>query len=827
MLSLALLLLACTAETPPGTPPGEAMLLAWQPERLVDLQLPLGNHPDGVPAPDSIPVTERFERAWDADGLEQYRVALPFGHVFFGHSTRTPPDGMRLLDQDGQELTYDRDREASPKLTTWRVRQGELLVRPARGEPAPEPGQLRLEYPPAAAWENGLDPSTSPLEGADFALRQVSLDGEASHGLLLPAPGSASWELELPEGAAFVLKARILRPGVRRGYRSDGASLSVSVEHQGQHHRLWEQEIGVKRWRPATIDLGAWSGKTVRLTITSEPGDDATLDRVFVANPTVYQPTSSPRHVVLIFADTVRRDHVGIYGYERDTTPAIDAWAQGAVVFDNARSTAPWTLPSVRTLLTGQAAGSWSQSSTLPELLGREGIVTAAIVNNAFLTHYFDMGETWCEYSYELLRPADEQVKRALAFLERHEDRDALVMLQLMDAHMPYKEPDGYRDRWAGEMPPELEGKIHRKGLRRLRLKDDREELVRTYLLDRYDQTIRFQDDELAKLLRAVGERATVVYFSDHGEEFYDHGSVEHGHTLYDELLRVPLILSAPGLEPGRIEAPVSLLDLTPTLLDRLGIPDTEERLGRSLLPLARGDRQAQETFQARPQHFGGLLYDDEAWGVLTPEGRKWVTRSGRQEVWDLTQDPGEQRSLARDEAGLLTSYSEDLAEAIARDVRPVWRLAGRGSARVVFGFEGRVELSHPAGIQRAWHPPSLTGDMAPVRVEDGVVRIDAHEGQWVPREVFVQPAGDPLEPTGLVLTVTRDDGESWSATPAPDLAPLDPDNGGYQRIAKTGKGSALFDLSLHVAPLPWDERARLGSEDAVNDHLRALGYLD
>jgi len=99
-------------------------------------------------------------------------------------------------------------------------------------------------------------------------------------------------------------------------------------------------------------------------------------------------------------------------------------------------------------------------------------------------------------------------------------------------------------------------------------------EKIKNYLVGRYDQNMRYVDDQLARLFGRVGDEATVVVFADHGEEFFDHGDLEHGHTLYDELLRIPFIVKSPGLAPRRVATPVSLLDLTPTVLDLLGAPD-------------------------------------------------------------------------------------------------------------------------------------------------------------------------------------------------------------------------------------------------------------
>ncbi len=827
--AVAALLLAITGCRPdlPQVAPGPPQLLARSGEALLALDLPETNHPGGEPAPDEATVRGSWERCWEEDGLEQHCIELPVSQVFYGHSLRSAPSGMELLDEQDRALRYHWDRTARPAGTTWRVRNGVLQLRPPQGEPPPPPESLRVRYPKAAAWENDLDPATSALEHSAFAMREVELDDERRHGVLLPAPARARWTVAVPPSGVLALEARLLPPAVDRGLRSDGASLEVRVSADDVTTVAATRALRDDRWKTVKVDLSAWAGRQVELELASTPGADATLDRVFVSNPTVYTPSREPAQVVLIFVDTLRRDHLGLYGYERDTSPAIDRWSSGAVVFEDARATSSWTLPAARALLTGMPQGAWGQVPSLQERLAAEGFTTAAFVANAFLTSAFDMGDGWGRYRYELLNPASDQIDRALAFLERHEDRDAMVMVQLMDPHMPYSEPGAYRERWAGEQPEGLEGKVNRRGLRDMRLSDERQQLVRDYLVGRYDQNIAYVDDQLARLLDELGDDAVVVLFSDHGEEFFEHGSIEHGHTLYDELLRVPLVLRAPGLTPARVATPVSLLDLTPTLLDLLEIPGAEALAGHSLLGLARGEPEAAEQLGARPLFFGGLLYEDEAWGVRAPDGHKWISRGGRQELYALGEDPDEQQDLARGSTPEVEGYPALLEAALGREVQPLWRIHGRGTGRIVNSFEGSLELRHPDGLVQAWHPISLTGDMAAPVIDGGVLRVETSPGKHLPREIFVQPAGDALDPTGLQLTIVSGD-DRWERTRPDSATPPSPELARRQTIVSAGKGDGRFTVSLHHAPLPYpDELGVQSTGGSMDEHLKALGYLD
>ena len=821
-----LALLACRPdrlETAPTAP----LLLARHPDALVALELPATNHPGGLATSDTAQVDGDWDRCWHEDALEQYCTTLPVGQVFYGHSSRTAPVGMVLLDLDGEPIPYNWDRSAKPEITTWRVRDGSLQLRPPQGGAPPVPGELALRYPPAAAWENALDPGTSSLEGHDFALREVSIDDDVRHGVLLPAPGLARWKLTVPEAAVLDLDARILPPAVDQGVRSDGARLRVLLRADGVETELLNRALNDERWRVLQVELGAWAGQQVELELVTEPGDNKELDYVFLANPAVYTPSRAPAQVVLIFVDTLRRDHLGMYDYHRPTSPSLDAWAAEGVVFDDARATSSWTLPSTRALLTGMPQGAWGQTSPLQERLGQAGFTTAAFVANAFLTSSFDMGHGWGQYRYALLAPAEEQVDRSLVFLQRHQDRDAMVMIQLMDPHMPYNEPESYRGRWEGDEPDGLAGKINRRGLRDMKLNGDRRERVRDYLLGRYDQNIQYVDHELDRLLDGLRDDAVVVLFSDHGEEFFEHGSIEHGHTLYDELLRVPLVVRAPGLAPARVQTPVSLLDLTPTLLDLLGLDDDPTLLGRSLLPLAHGDAQAIEALAQRPLFFGGVLYDDEAWGVRAPAGLKWISRGGTQQLYDLMEDPSEQTDLARLDQAQLERFPALLARALDREVLTLWRINGRGTGRLVHDFDGTVELYHPGGLVQAWHPPSLTGDMAPLVIHDDRLTVSTGPGFYLPREIFVQPGSGTLDATGLELRVVTSE-DQWERQRSARARPAVPTRARRQLLVTAGKGDARFTVGLHHGPLPYpDDPSFSATDGGMDDHLKALGYID
>ncbi len=313
-----------------------------------------------------------------------------------------------------------------------------------------------------------------------------------------------------------------------------------------------------------------------------------------------------PRNVILVCMDTVRADHLGCYGYERETTPALDALAERSIVFEDASATACWTKPSVPSFLTGtypiqhgvysgssrDEAGTHSDvlpedATTLAEAFRSAGYATAAFVKNAQLRRGLGFEQGFDEYVDEA-GDAREIRWRARDWLDDHDgEQPFFLYLHFLDAHWPYPVPDEYATRWTGaEQAALFRGKDWR-GLRTA-INDGERELSsaeRAGLIGLYDGALRFIDDQLALLLadlerRGLVEDTVVCVISDHGEEFLEHGRIGHGHGLYEGLLRVPWILHVPGEAAKRVTNAVSLTDVFPTLLSAARVAQTGTDVG-------------------------------------------------------------------------------------------------------------------------------------------------------------------------------------------------------------------------------------------------------
>lgn len=639
--------------------------------------------------------------------------------------------------------------------------------------------------------------------------------------------------MQVPPAAVLALEATVLPPEMRGDASSDGAELLVEISPAGERggaEQLAAVTLSEGRWEDIELDLSPWAGQEVRLRFRTAGGaaGSTDLDYVFLTEPSLYTPTTRPRRLVMVFIDTLRPDHMSLYGYERQTSPRLAAWARDAAVFEQARSVAPWTLPSTRATLSGRQPELWAAAPILPELLGRAGWATGAFVGNVYLSANFDMSEGWGVHNAVNWPAGEVQIEKVEAFLEAHEDRDAAVLLHFMDMHLPYSEPLSYRFKWADKIPPEglaTPGFMRGSILKAVK-KSGQEERARQYVIDRYDQNLRYLDDQLSDLLDALGDDATVVLFSDHGEELWDHDGFEHGHTLYEELLRVPLIIKGPDIPAGRIEVPVSLMDISPTLADRY---DLEAELGamagRSLLPAIAGDAGALEALREREHAVGRPLYGSPRWGVISGD-LKWTTHEGIERVVDLSESPGERR-LVRDPD--LKALRAAFAEGIGREAPVVWRVVPSkrsGSPR----RDLTVELYHPGGFDRAWlgDDPLLRSKLS-IEHQPGseTAVVTFHRGFSGSREIYLAPSGPPEDYAGLEIRIR--DGRSVVRQVAgePEGEPLSPD--GQSKVLLRAKGGGRsFVVTFGVAPVPPEQGIELsGMDPEQEDALEALGYQE
>jgi len=421
---------------------------------------------------------------------------------------------------------------------------------------------------------------------------------------------------------------------------------------------------------------------------------------------------AAPPAIVLIVVDTLRRDHLGCYGYARPTTPTLDRLAAEATRFDDVRSAAPWTTPSVGALLTSQFPTSLAIEATssplpdgfatLPELLRDAGWSTAAAVSHTFVSARwrFDRGFERFDDSNALGHGAvtsDAVTERGLAFLDAMVAADPakplFLWLHYFDVHYDYVDDPawsggGPRD-YAGPVKSALEFGELTKLLRRKQLGErDLAEVVRLY-----DAEIARVDAAIAKVvarLRELGrwDATLLAVTADHGEEFLDHGWLGHLKTLHEELIRVPLIVKWPagvGPAPGVDARPAATIDLMPTLLEAAGVAPRGTLQGRSLLAPDDGETRARFAETKTTQGIALRSIVVGPWKLVRDDA------GDRDHLYRLDRDPAGSRDLLA-EAGLDERERAELATR-AKQLRArldAWR-AGCEAARRI---GEQVELS-------------------------------------------------------------------------------------------------------------------------------------
>jgi arylsulfatase len=375
---------------------------------------------------------------------------------------------------------------------------------------------------------------------------------------------------------------------------------------------------------------------------------------------------------LLVVVDALRADHLGCYGYHRDTSPVLDSLAGAGVLYARAQAQAPWTLPAGASILSGltvrshgvrQTAdglyGMGPRTPTAATLLSEAGYGTAGQVNGYWLGPELGFHRGFGRFSsypngHGRARLAVDEMTEMIGELDP--DRPFFAFLHLYDVHSPYHPPSAYGGIWAdsagsGRFHWDVD---HAAGV--VRDPQNRQRYVNLY-----DGEIRWTDAQLGRLfawLRETGRAGgtVVMVTADHGEEFLDHGWIEHSVTLYQEVLHVPLIVAGPGFPGGVVDSSVvGQIDLLPTILElaSAGLPDHLQ--GRSLLPVGSGAGRTIPSSGPTPDNRGPGGLRDRNWISVRRGHRKLIWDAGADSavMYDLATDPGEHSPLPPD-TGLL-----------------------------------------------------------------------------------------------------------------------------------------------------------------------------
>jgi arylsulfatase A-like enzyme len=484
-------------------------------------------------------------------------------------------------------------------------------------------------------------------------------------------------------------------------------------------------------WQAASASLAELSGQTVDLEFTarrqpSPCGQYLAVGEVRVVGGRSEDPP--PPDVWLLVVDTLRADRVGFLGSTTTQTPAMDALAARGTVFSRALSTSGWTVESILSIFTGawpvttgpefgSGVTFHARLPTLAERFSAAGYRTVGVSGNPNLTERngavrgFDV---W--HQGDGLQNTVQRLEEILA--EGGPRRPRFVYVHLMAPHIPYVSTRELREaRMRARGIPEPWPELWSKSPHAPDQVADPSEYPTVMAL--YEAAVEHADSHVQGALDVLQRsgragRTWVTFLADHGEEFWEHGAFEHGHSLHEELLHVPLVLAPPlGTQPrvARVDAPVSLIDVGPTLLDIADLPGLRSPNGRSLLPWTQDGPPADAAMRLFLP--GGNLYGGLRRAIVEPERRRVVTEPDYtvsqplpRELWQARFDAAGRESEAqtRSEERELARFDRDRALlerlAVSGESRLALRLRpsadGTASIRIEPGREVVLESSSP-----------------------------------------------------------------------------------------------------------------------------------
>lgn len=548
---------------------------------------------------------------------------------------------------------------------------------------------------------------------------------EGVSGLVELFVGALVWHLAAAALACLVLigsywiarRTVVGRNGVTRALGT-AVLFTFTLPAWSSGHRWFWSELGSpgRHWAataaavcylgvPVLVALFAYRGTTEKLLLSCRKPAAVMAAAAFIAYGAALALSGKPTaegspNILLISVDTLRSDHLGCYGYERNTSPNVDRLAEQGALFENAIAPTSWTLPSHATLMTALPISAHrvrtsysrlaSETTLLPEILSDAGYGTAGFVSGSYLDasygfsqgfdHYNDYSYHFVEGGYRsnvtspmLTRVATEWLE---AWRERGRTRPFFVFVHMWDVHRDYHPPAPYDTLFDPDYQGEVDGSAEQ-----ITPEMDPADLRHAVAL--YDGEIRYADEHIGKMLDVLSrlgelDNTIVAVTGDHGEEFLEHGSQGHRETLYEEVLRVPMIVRFPErvARGVRVSSPVSLMDLGPALLAlagveapaSFGLPSGGSTDARAhLLKLLRnpaGDELS------RPS-FGEIVSRDapfKATAFVRTDRMKLILGledNPRLEVYDLVSDPSERQNRAGIDA---------VAEAALRNQLLDWR---------------------------------------------------------------------------------------------------------------------------------------------------------
>jgi arylsulfatase A-like enzyme len=498
----------------------------------------------------------------------------------------------------------------------------------------------------------------APRHGA--LVLEMAMGGATRRAIAVRKPTRLSYYLQIPAGAklGFGVGAEGSTP----------AAVKVAITPEGgERVELYSGRANASGWSDEVVDLGRFAGSVARIDFLAEGEGEGRVgwSSAALLLPKVEETEREPaKNVVVLLIDTLRADKLRPFNpRSRVETPNLDRLAEESAVFLNAHSPENWTKPSVASVLTGlfpTTHGTKESESRLPsaalllsEHMKANGFRTGSFIANGYVSDRFGFDQGWDHYTNFIREGKNTDASNVFSeagdFIEANKDHRFFTYIQTIDPHVPYDPPAEYLRMYDDRA--DYAGQVTARQTPDLLEKAKRDEVTfdgsdRRRLLALHDGEITQHDAEMGRFierLKALGVWDDTIFIitSDHGEEFDDHGSWGHGHSVYEELVHVPLLVHRPGLVPAaQIRETVATLDIPATVAEATGVPPLPASEGRSLLGFARG-----ETPGGPSVAFSDFLNDRR---VITAGRYKLELRGINATLYDLEEDPGETREVDR-----------------------------------------------------------------------------------------------------------------------------------------------------------------------------------
>jgi len=582
-------------------------------------------------------------------------------------------------------------------------------------------------YPQPSVPLEDLGIKQNPFE----LIRKVQLKDKEINVLCAPCESEYSVPVRLPENPTFEfgigLLGRESPKGAERSASDDAAGVAfvVALESKGTRKTLFQKYIEQPSSQKGgfvsqhKINLPPIKGD-VRLLLKTTGDPEACA---FWFNPVVYNRNPGNINIILISIDTLRADHLGCYGYGRNTSPNIDELASDSAVFLNTYSLSPWTLSSHVSMMTSlieahhQVSREFEKINpslvTLADTLRKSGFYCSAVTGGGYVSYLYGFSKGFNQYIQhnEGIRrnsSATWTFKRASNWIDKNKDKNFFLFLHTYQPHTPYSCPQPYNSMFLDKDAKwhTIDYFHHLGGAEGIFNPHSEKEIKN--IIDLYDSEIRFTDEELIRPLiqelkeLGIYQKTMLVFTGDHGEEFYDHSGWFHGHSLYNEMLKVPLIIKFPENKfAGRhIKNVVRLTDIMPTILDEIDFDTVGLKLdGKSLVPVIKGKDKKERVFVAYKAEnvFGSHI--PEKYAINSGRYKLILNRKmpekdisffttappfrGEFELYDLYADPFEKNNAAEKMPAVVSQILEEMELIYAKaEKREVFKVKIEGEVR-------------------------------------------------------------------------------------------------------------------------------------------------